>query len=168
MNILFKNSYTKDKDLLKEIYKYFYFKRPIPIIVIIITILLLIKTIIEYIMYGYFNHITFLIAIIYLEFKVIYYFKIVSTQLNSDLELNNSKPLEVKTIVTDDFIQNKASNGAVNEITYSKLKRGYQTKNLILFISKANLIYIFRKDTFLNGDFNDFIKFIQSKGIKIK
>ena len=46
--------------------------------------------------------------------------------------------------------------------------RKSQTKNLILLKSRANLIYILRKDTFTKGTKDDFIAFLRSKGIKVK
>ena len=78
------------------------------------------------------------------------------------------KEISVETIVTNEYIQNTASTGAVNKLEYDKIRNSVQTKNLILLRSKANLIYIFRKDTFTKGNKEDFISFLNGKGVKIK
>ena len=78
------------------------------------------------------------------------------------------KEIFVETIVTNEYIQNTASTGAVNKLEYNKIRNSVQTKNLILLRSKANLIYIFRKDTFTKGDKESFIRFLNNKGVKIK
>ena len=83
-----------------------------------------------------------------------------------DIEVHG-KEISVETIVTDDFIQNKASTGAVNKLELNRIKNAAQTKNLILLRSKANLIFIFRKDTFTKGSKDDFIAFLKTKGIKV-
>ena len=80
----------------------------------------------------------------------------------------HGKEISIETIVTNEYIQNTASTGAVNKLEYDKIKNVAQTKNLILLRSKANLIYIFRKDTFAKGNKEDFADFLRSKGIKIK
>ena len=80
----------------------------------------------------------------------------------------HGKEISVETIVTNEYIQNTASTGAVNKLEYDKIRNSVQTKNLILLRSKANLIYIFRKDTFTKGNKEDFISFLNGKGVKIK
>lgn len=55
------------------------------------------------------------------------------------------------------------------ENSYTRtIVKAVQTENLILLRSKANLIYIFRKDTFIKGTHEEFIMFLRGKGIKIK
>ena len=80
----------------------------------------------------------------------------------------HGKEISVETIVTNECIQNTASTGAVNKLEYDKIRSAVKTKNLILLRSKANLIYIFRKDTFSKGTTDEFIAFLTSKGIKVK
>ncbi len=87
--------------------------------------------------------------------------------VNRDSEVHG-KEISVETIVTNEYIQNTASTGAVNKLEYDKIRNSVQTKNLILLQSKANLIYIFRKDSFTKGDIESFIRFLNGKGVKIK
>jgi len=73
----------------------------------------------------------------------------------------------VCTIVTDEYIQVNAPNGAKAEVQYSNIRRVTRTKNLILLHSRANLMYIFRNDAFCCGGKDEFVAFLREKGIKI-
>jgi hypothetical protein len=53
-------------------------------------------------------------------------------------------------------------------MTFDKIKGAVQTKNLILLRTKANMIWIFRKDSFSVGSKEEFISFLKNKGIKVK
>ena len=80
----------------------------------------------------------------------------------------HGKEISVETVITNEYIQNTATTGTVNSVGYDKIRNAVQTKNLILLRSKANLIYIFRKDTFMKGTKDEFIAFLGTKGIKVK
>ena len=167
MKELFKNNYKKDKDLIKEIYFYLYFKRPFRLIINIIAILNIIYLLSIY-KYSPIN--TTLIIFIYFIFfilEIISYKKMVNIQFKRDLELNRGKVLEVNTIVTENTIQLNSSNNENAEISFDKIKKGFQTKNLICLMSEAKLIYTFKKDSFTKGTSDDFIKFIREKSIKL-
>lgn len=166
MNILFKNSYTKNQELLKEIYSYYFLRRPFAMILNTLACVLLLKTIIEWFINDFLNLPVIFLLIFYFILRYFSYKNIISRQIKADLELNKGEPLKVKTIVTEEMIQYTASNGAINEVTYDNLKKWFQTKNLILILSKANLINIFQKDTFEEKNADEFISFIESKGIK--
>lgn len=167
MEILFKNTYVRNKELAKEIYCYFYFQRKILVVInIIISISFLINILSLIFQYTY-NLEILIFAPAFILFQIFRYFYQVNAMVKQDNEVHD-KEITVETIVTNGFIQNTASNGAVNKLEYSNIKSVVQTKNLILPHSKANLVYIFRKDTFTKGSKESFIKFLMNKGIKIK
>ena len=58
--------------------------------------------------------------------------------------------------------------GGADTVEFNKIKNAIQTKNYILLRSKANLIYIFCKDTFTVGTKEEFVSFLRAKGIKVK
>ena len=109
----------------------------------------------------------FIFVPLFLLFQLYCYFRQVNTMVKRDSEVHG-KEISVETIVTNEYIQNTASTGAVNKLEYDKIRSAVKTKNLILLRSKANLIYIFRKDTFSKGTKDEFIAFLASKGIKVK
>lgn len=100
-------------------------------------------------------------------FQLYCYFRQVNAVVKRDEEVHGNE-IAVETIVTEEYIQSTAATGAVNKLGYDKIRYAVQTKNLILLRSKANLIYIFRKDTFTKGTLDDFVTFLKAKGIKVK
>ena len=167
MEILFENSYVRNKLLAKEIYTYYYFQRKWLVVCYAMLLLSFLSNIFISIFEKTYNWGVFIFVPLFLLFQLYCYFRQVNTMVKRDSEVHG-KEISVETIVTNEYIQNTASTGAVNKLEYDKIRNSVQTKNLILLRSKANLIYIFRKDTFTKGNKEDFISFLNGKGIKIK
>lgn len=166
MEILFENYYVRNRFLIKEIYTYSYFKNPILLILNLFIVLFTLIILYLCILKSTFSF-ALLIAPIYFLFVFIKYKSYVNNTIKRDNEVNGGKNIEVNTIVTDEYIQNTASTGSVYKVPYDNIRNCKQTKNLILLYSKANLIYIFRKDTFSKGSANEFIEFLKNKGINV-
>lgn len=166
MNILFENSYVRDKQLAKEIYGHHFFRRKFMIICYIVASLSLIANIVNAVLYGSLYLFGFIIGLFLLAYPVVNYFIVVNTVVKRDMEMHG-KEVTAESIVTEDYIQNTLSTGAIISVEYSKIKKAAQTRNLILLFSDANLIYIFRKDGFTKGTTDEFITFLKSKGIKV-
>lgn len=167
MDILFENSFIRTKELLKEIYRYFYFKRPINIIFEVILGLLFLGSIIFKIIYPYYNNVALIAAPIFIFWQFYFYFKSVNTMVKRDNEINGGNPIRIDTVVTDEFIQTTSSMGTVSKTPYSNMRYAVQTKNCIILRSKANLLYVFGKDTFSKGTPDEFLSFLRQKGFKI-
>ena len=167
MEILFENSYVRNKLLAKEIYTYYYFQRKWLVVCYALLLLSFLGNILISIFEKTFNWGVFIFVPLFFLFQLFCYFQQVSTMVKRDSEVHG-KEISVETIVTNECIQNTASTGAVNKLEYDKIRSAVKTKNLILLRSKANLIYIFRKDTFFKGTKDEFIAFLASKGIKVK
>ncbi len=167
MEILFENSYIRNKQLAKEIYMYYYFQRKWLVVCYALLLLAFLANILISIFEKTYNWSIFVFVPLFFLFQFYCYFRQVNTMVNRDSEVHG-KEISVETIVTNEYIQNTASTGAVNKLEYYKIRSAVQTKNLILLRSKANLIYIFRKDTFTKGTKDELIAFLVSKGIKVK
>ena len=167
MEVLFENSYTRDEKLIKEIYRYEYFRRKLLIIFDIAMILCLLSNVLILIVEKHCYWGVFILAPLYFLYKFFCYWRQVRMILKRDQEVHG-KEISVETIVTNEYIQNTASTGAVNQLAYENIRNVVQTKNLIYLRSEANLVYIFRKDAFTKGNAEDFIKFLKDKGIKVK
>lgn len=166
MEILFENTYVRNKEMAKEIYRYYFFRRKGMIILYILCSLALISDIVNAIFEdgsGWYSCIIIPLLLLYI---IISYFRTVNLTVKRDAEIHG-KEITTDAIVTEDYIQNTLSTGAVISVEYSKIKKAAQTKNLILLFSDANLIYIFRKDGFTKGTTDEFIAFLKSKGIKV-
>jgi energy-coupling factor transporter transmembrane protein EcfT len=166
MNILFENNHTRTKELAKEIYRHYFFKRPLYVVVDIIFGLAFIANMVSLALGRYYINSVLFIVPLFIAFQFYLCFISVKAMVKRDNEVNSDKPIHMDTIVTDEFIRNMASTGSVYEIPYSKIKKAMQTKNLVLLWSKANLIYIFHKDTFTKGSAVEFVAFLRDKGFK--
>ncbi|MBE6789351.1 MAG: YcxB family protein [Ruminococcaceae bacterium] len=167
MEVLFENSYVRNKQLAKEIYCYYYFQRKwLVVCYVLVSISFIVNLLGAIFKYSY-NLTSLVYAPLLFLFMFYCYFRRVNASVKQDNELYG-KEVSFTTIVTDEYIQNTASTGAVNKFEYNDIKSAAQTKNLILLRSKTNLIYIFRKDTFTKGSKEEFIMFLREKGIKIK
>ena len=167
METLFENSYVRNKELAKEIYRYYYFQRKGLIVCYVLLLLSFLGNILISIFEKTYNWGVCIFVPLFFLFQLYCYFRQVNTMVKRDSEVHG-KEISVETIVTNEYIQNTASTGAVNKLEYDKIRNSVQTKNLILLRSRANLIYIFRKDTFTKGNKEDFIIFLNDKGVKIK
>lgn len=167
MDVLFENTHVRTKELAKEIYGYFYFRRKLYIFGWIVCGLSFVTNLVCAIFGDSYSTTIFILAPFIVLLPLYAYLRQVNIMVKRDKEVHG-KEIEVTTVVTDEFIQQTASTGSVNKITFDNIKVVIQTKNLILLRSKANLLYIFRKDTFIVGDKSEFISFLKNKGIKVK
>lgn len=167
MDILFENTYVRNKALFKELYAYFYFGRPLMIAFHILFALSIPLHVFNYIMYGWDPvHWLVVFLIFYFFLRIPLYFHQVNTVLKRDRELYDGE-ISISTVVTDQYLESIAPDGTV-KLSFDKIKKARQTKNLILLHTKTNLTVIFRKDGFTQGSVDEFKAFIRSKGIKIK
>lgn len=163
MEILFENSHIRNKDLAKELYGYIFFRRNYLFVAYIVLLISFIINLIILITTGTTNWYVFVFVPLFLILRLITYFKSIKLMTERDEEMFGGA-VEIKTIVTDEYIQNITSTGSVNKLEYSKIKKVNQTKNLILLLSDSKLIYVFRKDTFSIGTCDEFINFLRNKG----
>lgn len=167
MEILFKNGYIRNKELVKEIYRFYYFQRKWLVVCYVLISLSFFANILIALFEQTVNWGVLIFVPLFFLFQLYCYFRQVNTMVKRDSEVHG-KEIAVETVVTNEYIQNIASTGAVNKLEYDKIRNVAQTKNLILLRSKANLIYIFSKDNFTKGNKEDFVRFLRSKGVKIK
>lgn len=168
MEILFKNNHAMKKELAKEIYRYFYFQRKLYIVIYILLAIGFVLNLVSVVLSPSYFDVVMLICILAVAVIPVWlYFIQVNSLIKRNIEMYG-KEIEVEVIVTEDFIQNTFSTGAVNKLEYYKIKRAVQTKNLILLYTKANLVYTLRKDAFEIGTKEGFIAFLKSKNITVK
>jgi hypothetical protein len=165
--ILFRNNYVRSKEMAKEIYRYYFFKRK-PLVICYIFLSISLSANIAFAVTGkVYNTPVIILVLLFFAFQIVSYCRYVNSTIKRDNEVHG-KEIEVETIVTESFIQNTASTGAVNKVQYDKIKYAVQTKNYILLHSRANLIYIFKNSSFEVGTKDQFILFLRVKGIKVK
>ncbi len=167
MEILFKNSYTRTKKVAKEFYRFHYFQRKSLLACYILVAIPFLADIVSAVLGQYYSIEVLIFVPLFGAMLFYSYCRQVNMMIKRDNEVHG-KEIDVETIVTDSYIQGTASTGAVNRIEYKKIKNAVQTKNLILLRSKANLIFIFDKNTFEIGSKEEFVSFLRARGIKVK
>ena len=131
METLFENSYVRNKELAKEIYRYYYFQRKWLIVCYVLLLLSFLVNILVSIFEKTYNWGVCILVPLFFLFQLYCYFRQVNTMVKRDSEVHG-KEISVETIVTNEYIQNTASTGAVNKLEYDKIRNSVQTKNLIL------------------------------------
>ena len=166
----FENKYVRNESTAKEIYKYWFFKRPLSIAI--------------YVILGYYSLSCILglavdfqaakdtlpiLAMIafYVAVMIISYRAQVKMMINRDREMAHGEELVYEIGVNDTEITLCAREGR-SSILIGNLKYAFVTKNYIAVITKAKLMIILKKDSFTVGDCDGFITFLCEKGIKIR
>jgi len=127
MEILFENSYVRTKELAKEIYRFYYFQRKGLVICYVLLALSFAANILTSIFEKTYNWSVFIIVPLFFLLQIYCYYRQVNAMVKRDREVHG-KEISVDTIVTDEFIQNTASTGAVNKLEYNKIRNAIQTK----------------------------------------
>ena len=167
MEILFKNTFTKTEEWIKECNKYSFFRRPMFVIIHLLSILTLCYAIYKLLFLHTVDIPLLFIPVWWFIVFILLYYKTNSVAIKRNAELQGENT-EVVSEVTQDSIKQSHSNGSQIVIYYDTIKRGYLTKNYILLHSKANILYTFKKDGFSIGDEEGFLTFLRNQGIIIK
>ncbi len=167
MEILFKNTFTKTEEWIKECNKYSLFHRPTFVAIHLLSILTLCYAIYKLLFLHTVDIPLLFIPVWWFIVFILLYYKTNSVAIKRNAELQGENT-EVISEVTQDSIKQSHSNGSQYVIYYDTIKRGYLTKNYILLHSKANILYTFKKDGFSVGDEEGFLTFLRNQGIVIK
>ncbi len=166
MEPIFENKYIRDKETAKEISAFLYLKRPLSIVVGILCAFCFVVHLTFFILGYEYSVLGFILLPTYIAYKLYCYFVSKNSFIKRDAEISKGD-IVITTEIYEDCLTVKVSNGSVVELEYDKIKKISLTKNYILIISKARLIYVLKKDSFTKGSFSEFIEYIKNKGIKI-
>jgi hypothetical protein len=90
----------------------------------------------------------------------------VKALVQRDREMSGGDPLCCEITVSDEEMTLTALESR-SPVSINNLKSAFVTENYIVVITKARLMFIFRKDSFTEGDADSFIAFLKEKGIKV-
>ena len=167
MDKLFENKYTRDKEWAKDIHRYLYFRRPVMIVIHILYVLSLVVGIYTSIITSSVFWFGLLFPIFWCVLIIFLYNTNVNITTERDFELHG-KAIDVTVTVAEDKIKQSQSTGSEYQLNYCDIKKAIQTKKYIYLWSNTNLIYSLKKDSFTFGAADDFLLFLNSKGIKVK
>ena len=161
--LLFENKYVRTKKVASEFYYFCFIKRSIVMHCILISIFLL--NLFFWVLDTSNSWITFLIPLYYAFFTFVYFMQR-NALIKRDEEIA-PQGMNITVSATNEYIEVMSSLGAVTKFDYSRFKKAYQTKNLIILPSKAKHAVILHKSAFTLGSTNEFLAFLYSKGISI-
>ncbi len=168
MEALFENRYTKSPEMYKELYQYYYFKRPLIMACNVCYALFILWTVFCIIAGLPYSPISIILPLVMYAFEAFRYFSALSIAKKRDAEIGISENMVTTISAGENHMRYSATNGAAADVEYSVFKNAVCTKNLILLRSKARLVYIIPKGTFTKGDPNAFLAFLSDKGIKVR
>lgn len=167
MDPLFKNSYVRDRQMAKELYRFFYFKRTIYIVCDIVLGLYFIHNLFLSIYYWEFLNLGLILPPLLYAFRVFMYCFNIKVLLKRDLEIHGKEPT-LELTVTNEGVQHAIFGHSQFTLDFSKIKRAFCTKNYIFLHTKANLVCAFKKNGFSIGQEAEFIELLKSKGIRVR
>lgn len=169
-NKLFINEYTRNEETAKEIYGFWFFKRPLMRVLFWYFAVCAVLGVAN-VIFNPFWSIESLLFVLYLAIYCgLMYFcyrSQVKTMVKRDVEMSGGRDLICTTTVCDDGISVESLD---SKQTYSWeiIKFAFITKSYIILVTKARLMFIFKKDSFTLGDADGFLAYLKNRGIKVK
>ena len=118
-----------------------------------------------YIKWGLLDNLPILIAAVLLAAWLVYgFFAMINRNWKRMTEQAGGESFVLTMTFSEDggVIENSRT-GSRLELDYAQVRRMLSTKNLIAVITEAKIAYVLRKDSFVLGDAEEFIKFIRAK-----
>lgn len=169
-NILFENSFLRDRETAKEIYSYHFFKRKLMKVFFILCGVYAVSFIIGCIV-NFENAkdmaFSFFCILFAAVMTIIAYNLQVKQMVARDKEMSHGEGFSVCLTVSDSEVAITTPVGT-QSVALSDVKSAVETKGLISLVTKANFMYVLRKDSFTKGSYEEFVAFLGQKGIKIK
>lgn len=167
-DIRFENEYPRTKDTLKEVYRYWYFRRPISVALYAIVAFNIILQILFSLMNYYVDPTNVFISVFIGVFYLALYFIQVESTAKKDRQLFHGNEMLAKILATSDRLYPSRVDSEMY-LEFSNVNYAYETKNyIVLIMKKTRLMLILHKNGFTVGDCDGFIALLREKGIKIR
>ncbi len=169
MNILFQAKYDNHTNYINEIYKHMYFKSASMTAVYVCFAIVVITNLLNLVLTENPDYVMLLGILIFVYLFAVVFFRYrrsVKMYESRQKEINGDKAIEITAAAAEESVYIAESGGREVNVSYSDIKKAFETKNTVVLHSKSNLLYIFPKDAFTVGNASDFMKFLKSKGIK--
>lgn len=165
--ILFESTYSRDKELFKEIYFYQYYKSGVFLICEIILGISLLGNLLSLIFDSEPYYYTLGYIMFFLLVQFLGYHRMVKISMEREKEISTNGVVIYTISVFEDKITQKTTLGSEYTIDFSNIRRIYKTSNYIMLQSTAKQLFILKKNSFTVSDSETFITFLHEKGYKI-
>ncbi len=167
METLFENKYVRTEKIMKEVYQYFYFKRPVYRVIDTIVCLMFVANIALWLTGNGLNYVILMVVPVFILIRFLIYRGAVDMLMKQDHDMYKGKTVKVQNLVTENGIKTVIFKGT-NTISFSKIKIAIKTQNLIILCSQKDLMYVFVQDSFTKGNADEFVAYLTQKGIKVR
>ncbi len=174
--IHFKNSFVRGIETAKQIYFHWFYKQPLMLtvhIIMALSLILNVYNVIIAIKFGllFTDGITSPLFLVLFNavFEIAWFFSCrsqINAMVKRDAESFDGEPLCDITVTDSEMAH--CIKDTKNGIPLSKIKRAFATRDYMVLVSEANLMYILKKDSFTLGDAKSFWEFLKEKQIKLK
>ena len=168
--VMFKNEFVRDESCAKALYQYWFFKRPMFVAFYCYGVLCIIGSVWATLAGLCDPEISvplFLVVALSLVVFILSYFRNVRVMVDRDRELSNGGGLFVTVTVDDDKITCTNVSGSMS-LRLDQIKNVAVHGGYIFIMTKASFVYAMKEDSFTIGDSESLLKFLASKGIKVK
>ena len=167
METLFENKYVRDEKMMKEVYQYFYFKRPLYLVIDTIIGLIFVANIALWLSGKGMNYAVLIAVPLFILIRFVVYRGAVDMLMKQDKDMYKGKAVKVQNYVTEHGIKTVIFKG-VNNLAYHNIKQVIKTRHLIIICAQSNAMYVFAQDSFTKGSTGEFVAFLKEKGLKVR
>ena len=168
--IRFVNEYTRDEGCTKEIYKFWFFKRPLIRILFWYFASMELLALVNILFNPIWSTEWILVGSYFFIFCGLMYFAYraqVRAVVKRDRELAAGRELVCTTEISDSEITIFALDSK-QTLSFDIMKYAFLTKSYIVLVTRAKHMIIFKKDGFAKGSCDEFVAYLKARGIKIK
>ena len=166
MEIRFENNYERTPAVMKEIYRFLFFKRPVNIVLYILLGGIVAWNVVSTLLSGDYRFTACVYVLIFLVMQFVMYRNAVRNAISRDKAQFGVEGLSVHTQVSEEGIRCTYGERVAKPIELCNIKKVIKTKNLILLHTNTRLLLIFRKDNFTVGTQEEFLEYLRSNGLK--
>lgn len=170
MEARFENRFVRDKNTAREIYGWWFYKRPLFVFVYVYMAIYMLFFALAAVFtpesVGEVIPIVICILICVAAFAFSY-FSQVRAMVKRDAEMSGGGEL-VCTVTVDDTEAVVTALDSRTAIGLENVKFAFATGGYIVLVTKARLMIILKRDSFTLGTSDGFIAFLKEKGIKVK
>jgi len=168
MEVLFQNTYIRNRNMLKEVYANVLFFKSYAIFLDAFMLLAFLISIFQIFLLWDFSFHVQICTIVYIIVRLLSYSNTIQTMLKRDAELSKGAPIEVTIQITEGAILTNTSHGHTSELAITSVRFATKTNNYLVLQTEAKHLVVLKKDSFSVGSYEAFLQFLQRKNIKIK
>ena len=167
METQFENNYERTPAVMKEIYRFLFFKRPVNIVLYSILGAIVLWNVISTLIAGEYRFTACVYVLIFLLMQFVMYRNAVRNAIARDRAQFGTEGLPVHTQVSEEGIRCTYGERVAKPIELCNIRKVIKTKNLILLHTQTRLLLIFDKNNFTVGTQEEFLEYLRSNGLKV-